>query len=67
MYVLASSPKPKSHRQNNCLLSSVTCGQVSDQAVRLWQEGWFQNGGEPSGVSILRDPKVRARRERMCP
>ncbi|CAL5226154.1 g8977 [Coccomyxa viridis] len=31
--------------------------QVSDQAVRLWQEGWFQSSAEPSGVSILRDPK----------
>jgi hypothetical protein len=33
-------------------------GQVSDQAVHLWQEGWFQNGAEPSGVSVLRNPKV---------
>ncbi len=32
--------------------------QVSDQAVRLWQEGWFQTGAEPSGVSTLRNPKV---------
>ena len=32
--------------------------QVSDQAVRLWQEGWFQTAAEPSGVSVLRDPKV---------
>ena len=36
--------------------------QVSDQAVRLWQEGWFQSSAEPSGVSILRDPKARHRR-----
>ena len=34
--------------------------QVSDQAVRLWQEGWFQMGAEPSGVSTLRNPKVSA-------
>ena len=32
--------------------------QVSDQAVRLWQEGWFQGSAEPSGVSTLRNPKV---------
>lgn len=32
--------------------------QVSDQAVRLWQGGWFQTAAEPSGVSVLRDPKV---------
>ncbi len=31
---------------------------MSDQAVRLWQEGWFQSSAEPSGVSTLRDPKV---------
>ena len=33
--------------------------QVSDQAVRLWQEGWFQGAAQPSGVSALRNPKVR--------
>ena len=33
--------------------------QVSDQAVRLWQEGWFQGSAQPSGVSVLRNPKVR--------
>ena len=32
--------------------------QVSDQAVRLWQEGWFQASAQPSGVSVLRNPKV---------
>ncbi|CAK0786439.1 hypothetical protein CVIRNUC_009652 [Coccomyxa viridis] len=31
--------------------------QVSDQAVRLWQEGWFQGSAQPSGVSVLRNPK----------
>ncbi|KAK9919102.1 hypothetical protein WJX75_009428 [Coccomyxa subellipsoidea] len=31
--------------------------QVSDQTVRLWQEGWFTNSTEFSGVSILRNPK----------
>ncbi|KAK9826206.1 hypothetical protein WJX81_008221 [Elliptochloris bilobata] len=31
--------------------------QVSDQAVRLWQEGWFQEQAEPSGVLPLRNPK----------
>lgn len=35
------------------------CAQVSDQAVRLWQEGWFTNSTEFSGVSQLRNPKVR--------
>jgi hypothetical protein len=33
--------------------------QVSDQAVRLWQEGWFQEAAAPSGVSTLRNPKAR--------
>ncbi len=32
--------------------------QVSDQAVRLWQEGWFQTQAEPSGVLSLRNPKA---------
>ena len=31
---------------------------MSDQAVRLWQEGWFQGSAQPSGVSVLRNPKV---------
>ncbi len=33
--------------------------QVSDQAVRLWQEGWFQEAAEPGGVLALRNPKAR--------
>lgn len=32
--------------------------QVSDQCVRLWKEGWFQQQDEPSGLSTLRNPKV---------
>ncbi|PRW57867.1 NPL4 1 [Chlorella sorokiniana] len=31
--------------------------QVSDQCVRLWKEGWFQQQGEPGGTSTLRNPK----------
>lgn len=27
--------------------------------MRLWQEGWFQEQAEPSGVLPLRNPKVR--------
>ncbi len=32
--------------------------QVSDQAVRLLQDGWFQPQEQPSGESKLRNPKV---------
>ena len=32
--------------------------QVSAQCVKLWREGWFQEGAEPSGVSTMRNPKV---------
>ena len=32
--------------------------QVTDQAVRLWQEGWFTNSTDYSGVSAMRNPKV---------
>ncbi|PSC72970.1 NPL4 1 [Micractinium conductrix] len=32
--------------------------QVSDQCVKLWRDGWFQEQqGEPSGASQLRNPK----------
>ena len=27
--------------------------------MRLWQEGWFQEQAEPSGVLPLRNPKAR--------
>ncbi len=33
--------------------------QVSDQAVRLWKEGWFQPQEALCGESKLRNPKVR--------
>lgn len=46
----------------DCLRTVACCrrahAQVSDQAVRLWQEGWFQDSAEPSGVSVLRNPRV---------
>ena len=32
--------------------------QVSDQAVRLWKEGWFQPQEALCGESKLRNPKV---------
>lgn len=35
--------------------------QVSDQAVRLLQDGWFQPQEQPSGESKLRNPKVPPR------
>lgn len=38
--------------------------QVSRQCVKLWRAGWFQEQAEPSGLSTLRDPKVRPRRVR---
>ncbi|CAL8463810.1 g3344 [Coccomyxa elongata] len=31
--------------------------QVTDQAVRLWQEGWFTNSTNFSGVSAMCNPK----------
>ena len=38
-----------------CLLR-VQAFAVSDQAVRLVKQGWFQEQAEPSGVSTLRNP-----------
>ena len=36
--------------------------QLSDQAVKLWQAGWFQPHDKPTGGSCtLRDPRVGAR------
>jgi hypothetical protein len=34
--------------------------QVSDQCVKLWKDGWFQQQAEPGGTSTLRNPKVGA-------
>lgn len=41
--------------------------QVSDQAVRLLRDGWFQQQDQPSGESTLRDPKVRCSEPLLCP
>ena len=34
---------------------------MSDQAVRLWKEGWFQPQDAPCGESKLRNPQVSDR------
>jgi hypothetical protein len=39
-----------------CLL--LQAFQVSDQAVQLLRDGWFQPQDQPSGESKLRNPKV---------
>lgn len=44
--------------EESLLTQAEGAAQVSDQTVRLWQEGWFTNSTEFSGVSILRNPKV---------
>ena len=36
----------------------VQAFQVSDQAVKLWKEGWFQPQDAHCGESKLRNPKV---------
>lgn len=35
--------------------------QVSDQCMRLFTEGWFQQGGASIGVAQLQDPRVVCR------
>lgn len=37
--------------------------QVSDQCVKLWKEGWFQEQSEPSGVTVMRDPKEPTKKD----
>ena len=45
----------------HCLVLVLQVFQVSDQCVKLWRDGWFQEQqGEPSGASQLRNPKVGA-------
>ena len=41
--------------------------QVSDQCVKLVKAGWFDVQKEPSGVSTLTNPKVRAQDTSACP
>lgn len=42
-----------------CTMLLLQAFQVSDQAVRLVRDGWFQPQEQPSGESKLRNPKVR--------
>ena len=61
----AAAPKGQRAREHVSILCddcALQAFQVSDQAVRLARDGWFQPQEEPSGESKLRNPKVRGGR-----
>ena len=45
--------------RGQCTPHSHGCLQVSDKCVQLVQDGWFNPSAEPSGVSVMTNPKVQ--------